>query len=843
MANQETERLLIDIEVNADQALQDATKTAEAIKVVREETERLKKENEALAKAGDKNSETYKKNAELIQLNEAELKNLSSELRNSQKVLQANQNSTEGTTGAYQRLSQQYAVAAQRAKDLATVHGVNSVEAKRAADAAKWMSDRLKEVDASVGQNQRNVGNYPKVFDLSNTSMGRFAESIKDFAGTATSVGGVAGNAFAGIKAQAISLGKAFLTPPIGLIVIILGAIMLAAKKVADAFKKNDDAATKLEQAFAQFKPVAEAISWIFDKIALVIANLVLGFSKMATAILNLIPAYKKSASAAEQLVLSQDKLEDTEREYVVKSAERNKEIARLKKEAVNTQKYTDKEIAEMLKKADELALKNFEDDKKRKAEALRIIIAKAKQEKDTSDATKDKIAQARAAMLQAEESYFSETLRLATKTNAAAERIESERLAKEEEAREKRKEAEAKAREKRDKAREAELKKMELDLQISQAKEKEVTVAGAMATFEAEKKIRDKKVAYGKMTNEEKILDEINSQKKLYDVIKIDAEKKLAEQIKNAKLSLDIDGLKNQEKYAGVEKSLELEKQLADKKLKKEYEISLLSIQGAKDEADQKKIIDQKFKTDKALSDAEFAEKSRALKQQALQSDFEAEMVIAQGNLDAEHALRLQDLDRQREAELAAAEKTGANKLLIEQKYAKLERELELAKVQAKLSMVSGFLGNVKGLFKEGSKAAKGVASAQVAVDTISGAIAAFKSMAGIPVVGTALGAVAAAGVTLSGAKAIKDIWKVKDDGVTSVPSQNINVGTAASMAAQSVTGSLVQRSTQPTQESQVQNGVSNAMSENPQQPVLVIDNVTDAINRKSEAKVVNGL
>ena len=418
MAQQETMTLLLDVQIEAEKAVQNQKDLIYQLSVAKKELDDLKK------------SEGMMSDAYIAQ--EATVKQLNQQLAANGRVLTAMADNTSTASGAYAALNKEAADAARLAKDMAAAYGSNNSKTVEAVAHAKELSDQLKEVDASVGQNQRNIGNYPQVFDLSNTSIGRFQSMLQGFGGTATTVGGVAGNAFTGMKTQAIAMGKAFLTPPIGIIVLVLGAIMLAAQKLSAAFKKNDEASTKLEQAFAQFKPIAEAISWVFDKIAVLAANLILGFSKMASAVLSLIPAYKKSAEAAEKLVIAQDRLEEKEREYTVNSALRNKEIARLKKEAVNTQKYTDEQIAAMLKKADDLALKNFEEDKKRKAETLRILIAKAKQEKDTSDETANAIAQARAAMYQSEEAYFSETMRLATKANAAAERIQKDKEDKE---------------------------------------------------------------------------------------------------------------------------------------------------------------------------------------------------------------------------------------------------------------------------------------------------------------------------------------------------------------------------------------------------------------------------
>ncbi|WP_295677317.1 hypothetical protein [uncultured Empedobacter sp.] len=62
--------------------------------------------------------------------------------------------------GAYARASAQLLVLKKEAKDLAIIYGENSVQAKRAANAALELDGRIKAVDKSVGDSQRNVGNY-----------------------------------------------------------------------------------------------------------------------------------------------------------------------------------------------------------------------------------------------------------------------------------------------------------------------------------------------------------------------------------------------------------------------------------------------------------------------------------------------------------------------------------------------------------------------------------------------------------------------------------------------------------------------------------------------------------
>ena len=65
-----------------------------------------------------------------------------------------------GEESAYAALSNQYKEAAQKAKDLAASQGISSKASKQAAAEARALNDKLKTIDATLGNHQRNVGNY-----------------------------------------------------------------------------------------------------------------------------------------------------------------------------------------------------------------------------------------------------------------------------------------------------------------------------------------------------------------------------------------------------------------------------------------------------------------------------------------------------------------------------------------------------------------------------------------------------------------------------------------------------------------------------------------------------------
>ena len=156
----DTQKLLIEIEVDSSQAVQRLVEQKAALEKLKQEKQELQNANKALTEQENVDTAAIQRNKEAIVDKEAKIRNLTAEIRTNEKIVQASTKTTDGETGAYQKLSLQYSVAAQKAKDMAVVHGVNSEEAKKATAAAAAMDRQLKEVDKSVGQNQRSVGNY-----------------------------------------------------------------------------------------------------------------------------------------------------------------------------------------------------------------------------------------------------------------------------------------------------------------------------------------------------------------------------------------------------------------------------------------------------------------------------------------------------------------------------------------------------------------------------------------------------------------------------------------------------------------------------------------------------------
>lgn len=313
-------------------------------------------------------------------------------------------------------------------------------------EAIKAQSDAVKGLEEDTGRAQRNVGNYPKAWGDAIPGLNKATGVLSKMGITMDDLKSKGVKAFSGLGQSLKAFGKAFITPPIVIITAVLGAIMAIVNKVSAAFKKNDDAMTALQKAFAIFKPIGEAIGAVFNAIANAIAKVVEGAAKAVSWIVGkLAPGYKKAADEAQSLVQAQDDLQEAERKYTENSAKRNRDISALRAEAMDKEKHTAAERKELLAQAIELEKANLEEEKKIKAEQLRILEETARRERDTSDETKDKIAQARAAMYQAEQSYYDGVRSLQKQMANFDKEIESEKAKAAEDARKKR-EAAAKA-------------------------------------------------------------------------------------------------------------------------------------------------------------------------------------------------------------------------------------------------------------------------------------------------------------------------------------------------------------------------------------------------------------
>jgi hypothetical protein len=139
------------------------------------------------------------------------------------------------------------------------------------------------------------------------------------------------------------------------------------------------------------------------------------------------------------------------------------------------------------------------------------------------------------------------------------------------------------------------------------------------------------------------------------------------------------------------------------------------------------------------------------------------------QDNVFAILKIEKQKLAIQKEQEIANAEAIGADTSVIQEKYAKINKQIDLERYDAGLSIAGDFASNVATIFGEQSKVGKAAAIAAVVISTAQSAVAAFTGLAGIPIIGVPLGIAAAAAAVVAGGKQLQNIKNTNVDGVAS--------------------------------------------------------------------------
>lgn len=134
------------------------------------------------------------------------------------------------------------------------------------------------------------------------------------------------------------------------------------------------------------------------------------------------------------------------------------------------------------------------------------------------------------------------------------------------------------------------------------------------------------------------------------------------------------------------------------------------------------------------------------------LESEGAGEYEIKYAQLENENALAIQKADEQHEAGQLSDEQYQSTLELIRKNYANRKMAIDKSVEDAKLQGFQSVLGQIKGLVGEQTALGKAAAIAETTINTYMAAQKAYSAMAAIPVVGPALGAVAAAAAVASG-------------------------------------------------------------------------------------------
>ena len=417
------DRILIEVEVEVGKSAEDLANVRSRMDALKDAQKKLKatmKELQAVQlKNGQMNAEDAKTLAELNRQyadNAAELKQLTAQEKVYTAQIQIATQNDRKYGDSIIELGAQLAQLKQQYRSLSA--------AQRESEAGKALQKQIadldaqvKQFDASLGDHQRNVGNYTSALLGLNGNVAKVAELFQ--------TGLTAGLKTAGTALK--SFGKTLLTTPVGWILAGVAAVVKVFQQLREAFKRNDEAGTALQVALARFQPILTGIRKLFEGLAKGVAAVVDGLTKAATAVLNLIPAYREASQAAQDLVKAQDDLEQQQREAAVRQAENNKKIAELNKKARSDEKLTAKEKEEIYKEIDELSRQNLEAELKNRQKEYDNYVKWMEQQRKLDDEALDQKNRLYIALIQAQTDYLNETTRAASRESQARQEQQKE--------------------------------------------------------------------------------------------------------------------------------------------------------------------------------------------------------------------------------------------------------------------------------------------------------------------------------------------------------------------------------------------------------------------------------
>lgn len=627
----------------------------------------------------DKYDATVKKlNKSLIETQKAILDNTEANKQNNAEI-KSTKTLLDSEATSVNALRAQLAQNTAELNKMSEAQRTTSKEGQDLTEQTKALSDKLKELEKSVGDNRRNVGNY--------------AESVKDgilqTQGLTGGTGALVGQMKSGI-AGVQAFNAALKANPI---IFVVSLVLTLIGIIEKLMKRNSELATSLNAAFAPFKVIfGRLLDWItglFEGVAFVLENIAKGVTWLLDKLGLISEETKKAAAEGARLAGETQRIYQEETKALVPMARMRRELEELKTLAADQNKTT-AERTELLKEAAEKLhiIRDLE---------LAVLNSKYKQIKAenqlgyTSDEDYRKEQEALAALEAARASYATQEKELIGQMTGLEKSEQDKRVA---------------------------------DAKAAAEKKKKATEAATKAEAEAVKK----QAEVLKKAQEETIKAYEQSVKKM--------ELEIAEnQLRTGKTSIE-------ESQRVINEQIALEKFKRDQKLITEQEylnnVRALNLQF---ETEVKADADRRVEEKKA-ADALNLENDRALADMKLQNDLDSQLAR---------------LDAMKAAEIANAEKIGAETTAITERFELMKDEVRRKYYNAQLEMAAGTAGQLSSLLGEESAAGKAFATAQALINTYLGASKALAQ-------GGIWGIAQAAIVVAAGMKNVMSINKTKE-------------------------------------------------------------------------------
>lgn len=291
----------------------------------------------------DKYDATVKKlNKSLIETQKAILDNTEANKKNNAEI-KSTKTLLDNEATSVNALRAQLAQNTAELNKMSEAQRTTSKEGQDLTEQTKALSDKLKELEKSVGDNRRNVGNY--------------AESVKDgilqTQGLTGGTGALVGQMKSGI-AGVQAFNAALKANPI---IFVVSLVLTLIGIIEKLMKRNSELATSLNAAFAPFKVVfGRLLDWItglFEGVAFLLENLAKAVTWLLDKLGLISEETKRAAEEGARLAGETQRIYQEETKALVPMARMRRELAELKTLAADQNKTT-AERTELLKEAAE---------------------------------------------------------------------------------------------------------------------------------------------------------------------------------------------------------------------------------------------------------------------------------------------------------------------------------------------------------------------------------------------------------------------------------------------------------------------------------------------------------
>lgn len=465
---------------------------------------------------------------------------------------------------------------------------------------------------------------------------------------------------------------------------------------------------------------------------------------------------FKEAFERGKQIDSMMKQLSKTEAGYITQQAELKQELKEQNLIAEDqTKSLAEREAA--AKRTIDIS-RDINDEQRKRLEIERDIMLLKQQSNDTSDAEKVELANINKAIAESNAAQLELETTQQNKLNALRKEATANAI------------AENKAR--LDAALEAQQVELEMFKALNQGRQDgfDEEIQFARDISDRRLAILEEEFKQGKKTKAAYELEKLQiaqqAQQDEADVLLFYSEQRLNKEI------LDLEKLRSERKRI-TENSVEDEKQALEalRQLKandakvqldagiisqREYNAALLELELEKNE--QIKEIDTAFE-----------EQRKEDKKLSLLLENEERLMQMRGFMEMEREIERQayeekvsELEAQRQEGIVSEENYLKSLEVLNQKHANALDKIDEARFEGKLKMASDTFGNLATIAGEETEAGKFFASTQAAIDTYASAVAAYRSMASIPVVGPALGTIAAAAAITTGLRTVAKINSV---------------------------------------------------------------------------------